>query len=54
MGHWLETVFKVVVMGATMCSGIIVAKYDGPVGDEGPRREGGVLGRINRGLDRAA
>jgi len=26
---WLETALKVVVMAATMCSGIIVAKYSG-------------------------
>jgi hypothetical protein len=53
MGHWLETVFKVVVMGATMCSGIIVAKYDGPVGDEGHERGRGIR-QDQRGLDRAA
>ena len=35
MRPWLETVLKVVVMGATICSGIIVAKYDMPIGDEG-------------------
>ena len=35
MRPWLETVLKVVVMGATMCSGIIVAKYDVPMEDEG-------------------
>ena len=40
MKPWLRIVLKVVVMGATMCSGIIVAKYDDiPVGDEG--HEGG-------------
>ena len=39
MRSWLETILKVVVMGATMCSGISVAKYDVPMGDEG--QEGG-------------
>jgi hypothetical protein len=34
MRPWVETVLKVVVMGATMCSGIIVAKYDVPLRDE--------------------
>ena len=28
MRPWLRTVLKVVVMGTTMCSGIIVATYD--------------------------
>ena len=32
---WLRTILKVAVMGATMCSGIIVAKYDVLVWDEG-------------------
>lgn len=53
MRHWLGTVFKVVVMAATMCSGIIVAKYDVPIGDEG--HEGGRgMRQDQRGLDRAA
>jgi hypothetical protein len=53
MRHWLETVLKVVVMAATMCSGIIVPKYDVPVGDEG--HEGGRgIRQDQRGLDRAA
>jgi hypothetical protein len=50
---WVETVFKVVVMAATMCSGIIVAKYDMPIGDEG--HDGGRgMRQDQRGLDRAA
>lgn len=53
MRHWLESVFKVVVMAATMCSGIIVAKYDVPFGNEG--HEGGRgMRQGQRGLDRAA
>ena len=50
---WLETVLKVVVMAATMCSGIVVAKYDRPVRDEG--HDGGRgMRQDQRGLDRAA
>lgn len=50
---WLEAVLKVVVMAATMCSGIVVAKYDVPVGDEG--HEGGWGTRqTQQDLDRAA
>jgi hypothetical protein len=53
MRPWLETVLKVVVMAAAMCGGIIVAKYDGPAGDEG--HEGGRgIRQDQRGLDRAA
>jgi hypothetical protein len=40
MRPWLETLLKVVVMAATMCSGIIVAKYDGPVWGKGMKEEG--------------
>jgi hypothetical protein len=39
MRPWLETVLKVVVMGATMYSGFTMPKYDVPMGDEG--QEGG-------------
>jgi hypothetical protein len=39
MSPWLQTIFKVIVIGATMCSGIVVVKYDVPVGDQG--HEGG-------------
>lgn len=50
---WLETFLKVVVMGATMCSGIIVAKSDVPLGDEG--HEGGrSTKQTQQDLDRAA
>ena len=53
MRPWLETVLKVVVRGATMCSGIIVAKYDVPIGDQG--HEGGRGTRQSQQeLDRAA
>lgn len=53
MRPWLETVLKVVVMGATMCSGIIVAKYDVPMGDEG-QEEGRGTRQSQQELDRAA
>ena len=33
--HSLETVLKVVVMGATMCSGLKVPSYDMPVWNKG-------------------
>ena len=42
----LETVLKVVVMAATICSGMVVAKHDVHIGDEGHKGERGV-GRIN-------
>jgi len=50
---WLRSVLKVVVMGATMCSGIIVAKTDLPLGDEW---HDGVQGtrQTQHDLDRAA
>jgi hypothetical protein len=41
MRSWLETILKVAVMGAIMCSGISVAKYDEPMGDEGQEEERG-------------
>ncbi len=53
MRPWLETVLKVVVMGATMCSGIIVAKYDVSMGDEG-HEEGRGTRQSQQKLDRAA
>jgi len=53
MRPWLETVLKVVVMGVTVCGGITVAKYDGPVGDKGHERGRGIR-QDQRGLDRAA
>jgi hypothetical protein len=53
MRPWLETVLKVVVRGVTMCSGIIVARYDVHIGDEG--HEGGRGTRQSQQeLDRAA
>jgi hypothetical protein len=53
MKPWLETVLKVVVIGATMYSGIIVAKDDVPIGDES--HEGGRGTRQSQQeLDRAA
>jgi hypothetical protein len=52
--HLLETVLKVVVMVATMCSGVVVAKYDVRIGeDKGHKGEQGVR-QDQRGLDRAA
>ena len=53
MRPWLETVLKVVVMGATMCSGFIVAKYDVPIGDEGHEAGRGTR-QSRQKLDRAA
>jgi len=35
MKPWLRTVLKVVIKAATMCTGIVVPKYDMPVGDKG-------------------
>ena len=53
MRPWVETVLKVVVMGITMYSGIVVPKDDLPVGDEG--HEGGRGTRPSQQeLDRAA
>ena len=53
MRPWVETVLKVLVMGATMCSGAIVAKYDVPT--EGEGHEGGRGARQSQQeLDRAA
>lgn len=53
MRPWLEALLKAVVMAATMCSGIIVPKYDRPAGDES--HEGGRgIRQDQRGLDRAA
>ena len=53
MRPWLETVLKLVVMGLTMCSGIVVPKDDVPIGDEG--LEGGRDTRQSQQeLDRAA
>ena len=53
MRPWLETVLKGVVMAATMCSGIVVAKYDVRIGDEGHKGGRGVR-QDQQGLDRAA
>jgi hypothetical protein len=53
MRPWVETVLKVVVKGATLCSGIIVAKYDLPLGADG--HDGGQGTRpLQQKLDRAA
>jgi len=49
----LETVLKVVVRAATMCSGIVMPKYDVRIEDEGHKGERGVR-QDQRGLDRAA
>lgn len=53
MRPWLETVLKVVVMGLTMCCGIIVAKYDVPMGDK-EQEEGRGTRESQQELDRAA
>jgi hypothetical protein len=53
MRPWVKTVLKVLVVGATMCSGTIVAKYDVPTEDDG--HEGGRGTRQSQQeLDRAA
>jgi hypothetical protein len=50
---WLQAILKVVVMASTMCSGLIVTKYDVPIGDE--RHEGGRgTKQPQQDLDRAA
>ena len=49
----LETVLKVVVMVATMCRGIVVAKNDVRIGDEVRKGERGAR-QDQGGLDRAA
>ena len=50
---WLKAILKVVVLVSTMCSGIIVAKNDVPIGDEG--HEGGRgTQQPQQDLDRAA
>ena len=53
MRPWLETILKVVVLGLTMCGGIIVAKSDVPMGDEG-HEEGWGTRQSQQELDRAA
>lgn len=53
MRPWLEALLKTVVMAVTMCSGIIVPKYDRPAGDESHKGGRGIR-QDQRGLDRAA
>jgi len=53
MRPWLQTVLKVVVMGVTMCSGIVVAKNDVPMGDEGQEGDRDIK-QTRQKLDRAA
>lgn len=53
MRPWLEALLKAVVMAATMCSGIIVPKYDRPAGGESHEGRRGIR-QDQRGLDRAA
>ena len=53
MRHWLEIVLKGVVMAATVCSGLVVAQYDGPIGNGG-HKERQDIRQDHRGLDRAA
>jgi predicted alpha/beta-hydrolase family hydrolase len=53
MRTWLETALKIAVMGATMCSGIIVVKYNVPFGDERHEEERGSR-QSQEKLDRAA
>ena len=50
----LETVLKVVVMAATMCSGLVVARYNMRIGED-KGHEGGLGSKQDqRDLDRAA
>jgi hypothetical protein len=53
MRPWLEIVLKVVVMGATMYSGIVVPKDDVSMADEGHEGERGMR-QSQQKLDRAA
>jgi hypothetical protein len=53
MRPWVETVLKGVVMGVTMCSGIVVPKDDVPMGDEGHVGGRGTR-QSQQELDRAA
>ena len=53
MRPWVRAILKVVVMATTMCSGIIVAKYDVPVWDEG-HEEGRDIKQNRQALNRAA
>jgi len=50
---WLQAILKVVVMASTMCSGITVARYDVPRGDEGYEGWRGTQ-QPQQDLDRAA
>ena len=51
MRPWLRAVLKVVVIAATMCNGLIVAKNYGSVREA--EHEGGIR-QDKRGLERAA
>jgi hypothetical protein len=50
---WVESVLKVVVMAATVCSGVRVVEYQVLVGDEG-HEEGRSTKQTPQDLDRAA
>lgn len=52
MRHGLRAVLKVVVIAATMCSGLVVAKTTGQCGEE--RHEGGQGIKQKQGMGRAA
>jgi hypothetical protein len=54
MRSWVEIVLKVVVMTATMCSGLVIAQYDGPVLGDEEHEEGRGIRQDKRDLDRAA
>ncbi len=53
MRPWWERLLKVVVMGATMCSGMVVPKFDVPIGDEGLEGKRDTK-QTQQDLDRAA
>ena len=53
MRPWLQAVLKIVVMVSTMCSGIRVAKYDVPLGEEEHKGDRGTK-QTQQDLGRAA
>jgi hypothetical protein len=54
MRSWMRVVLDVAIIATTMCSGIIVGKYDVPVGDNEGHEGGRDIRENQRDLDRAA
>jgi hypothetical protein len=54
MRPWMRAVLEVAIMAATMCSGIMVGKYDVLVGDNEGHEGGRDIRENQRDLDRAA